>query len=145
MDDLVVINRPVQDVFAFVTDHSNDKYWKPFVTESIRITPDPLAVGTRFKITTTAWRYRRSGEVEILDYKPYHSFTYRGNDRLFPFVGQLFFSETPEGTALHGQVEFQAQGIWKLFSLFLLLFFRSQSKRTFTHLKYVMEGQGKGS
>ena len=139
MDDLVIINRPIQEVFAFVTDHANDKLWKPFVTESRKISTDPIGVGTRFEIVTVAWGYRRSGEVEILAYEPYSSFIYKGHDKLFPFVGQLWFSTVLSGTQIHGNVEFQAHGVWKLLAPFPLMFFRSQTKRTFARLKQVLE------
>jgi hypothetical protein len=141
MSDLITIHRPLKEVFGYVIDHSNDKYWKPFVTESIKITPDPIGVGTRFKITTTTRGYRRSGEVEIIEYDPYHSFAYRANDKIFPFIGQLHFSEIAAGTSLHGNVEFQAQGIWKLPQPLIVLFFHSQTKRTFARLKEVMESK----
>jgi len=139
MDDLVVINRPIQEVFAFVTDHANDKLWKPFVTESRKISTGSIGVGTRFEIVTVAWGYRRSGEVEILEYEPYSLFTYRGNDKVFPFIGQLWFSTAPSGTHIRGHVEFQAQGLWKLLSPLPLMFFRSQSRQTFARLKKVLE------
>src|SRR5678816_1039399 len=106
MDDLVIINRPIQEVFAFITDHANDKYWKPFVTESRKISAGPIGVGTRFEIVTVAGGYRRSGEVEILEYEPGRMFSYRGHDSHFPFVGQIMFLTTPSGTHLHGHVEF---------------------------------------
>jgi polyketide cyclase/dehydrase/lipid transport protein len=139
MDDLVVINRPIQEVFAFVTDHSNDKLWKPFVTESRQILSGPIGVGTRFEIVTVAGGYRRSGEVEILEYEPCSSFAYKGHDEIFPFVGRLWFSTVSSGTHIHGQVEFQTQGLWKLLAPFPLMFFRSQTKRTFARLKQILE------
>jgi len=139
MDDLVVINLPLQEVFAYVTDHANDKYWKPFITESRKISTGIIGVGTRFEIVTVAWGYRRAGEVEVLEYEPYNSYTYRGNDELFPFVATLAFSTTPSGTHIQGYVEFHAQGLWKVFTPLLLIFFRSQSKQTFAHLKQVLE------
>jgi len=139
MDDLIVINRSIQEVFAYITDHSNDKYWKPFVTESRKITEGAIGVGTRFEIVTVAWGYRRSGEVEILEYEPDQMFTYRGHDKHFPFIGQLWFSTVSSGTHIHGHVEFQAQGLWKLLALLPWLFFRSQTKRTFARLKKVIE------
>jgi hypothetical protein len=138
MDDLVVINRPIQEVFAFVTDHSNDKYWKPFVTESRKVTIGPIGVGTRFEIVTTAWGYRRAGEVEVLEYEPSHRYVYKGHDEIFPFIAELSFSETSSGTHIHGNVEFQAQGAWKLLSPLPLMFFRSQTKSTFARLKQVI-------
>jgi uncharacterized protein YndB with AHSA1/START domain len=143
MDDLIIINRPIQEVFDYLTDHSNDKHWKPFVTESRKVTTGPIGVGTRFEIVTVAGKYRRAGEVEIIAYEPDHMFAYRAHDRYFPFVSQLMFSTTPSGTRIHGHVEFQAQGVWKLLSALPLLFFRSQTKRTFFRLKQVIEGTAK--
>jgi hypothetical protein len=139
MDDLIIINRPVNEVFAFVSDHSNDKLWKPFVTESRQISMGPIGVGTRFEIVTVAGKYRRAGEVEVLEIEPPHWYVYRANDQVFPFVGRLTFSAVTSGTRIRGQVEFQAQGIWKLLSPLPRLFFRSQTKRTFLRLKKVIE------
>ncbi len=139
MDDLVIINRPIQEVFVYVTNHANDKYWKPFVTESRQISAGAIGVGTRFEIVTVAWGYHRAGEVEVLVYEPYSSYVYRSNDNLLPFVAQLSFSSTSSGTHIQGRVKFHAQGLWKLFTPFLSIFFRSQSKQTFARLKQIME------
>ncbi len=142
MDDLVIFNRPIQEVFAFVADHANDKLWKPFVTESRKISAGEIGVGTQFEIVTVAWGYRRAGVVEILEYEPYRSYAYKANDPIYPFIARLAFSEIPSGTQIHGQVEFQAKGVWKLFTPLFLTFIRSQSKQTFNRLKQIME-QGK--
>src|SRR4030095_13176109 len=140
MNDLIIINRPIQEVFAFVTDHANDKLWKPFVTESRQISTGAIGVGKRFEIVTVAWNYRRAGEVEVLEYEPYHLYIYRGNDKLFPFVAKLSFSSVASGTLIHdGNVRFHAKGFWKVFEPLILVFFRSQSKSTFNRLKEVME------
>jgi len=142
MARLITINRPLQEVFGYLTDHSNDKYWKPFVTESIKLTPDPIGIGTRFKITTTAWGYRRSGEVEILEYEPFHSFAYRVSDPIYPFTARITFSETPIGTQFSGQVEFHTKGFWKLLVPLFLMFIRIQEKQTFNQLKQILEHTG---
>ena len=139
MDDLITINRPLKEVFDYLVDHSKDKYWKPFVTESIKITSEPIGVGARFKITTTVWGYRHSGEVEIVEYDPSHAFAYRAHDPILSFVARHILSETPSGTQIRGQVEFHANGLWKLFVPLFSIFIRSQSKQTFNHLKKIME------
>jgi len=139
MDDLIVINRPLQEVFDYLIDHSNDKYWKPFVTESRKVTADPIDVGTRFEIIITTWGYRRSGEVEIVECEPYRSFAYKAHDPIYPFVARNMFSETPAGTQIRGQVEFQATGFWKLFTPLFLLFIRIQLKQTFNRLRQILE------
>ena len=139
MDNLIMINRPIQEVFAFVTDHANDKYWKPFVTESRQITPGVIGVGTRFEIATVAWNYRRVGEVEVLEYEPYGFYVYRAHDKIYPFIAQLSFAEKGSGTQIWGNVEFQAKSLWKLFTPLFLMFIRRQSKQTFNRLKQVIE------
>ena len=139
MDDLTTINCPIQDVFAFVTDHANDKRWKPFVTESRKISPGLIGKGTLFEIAVTTWNQRFAGQVEILEYEPYHWYVYRSNSQPFPFVAQLEFSSNSSGTHIRGHVQFQAKGLWKVFTPLFLLFFRSQTKQTFARLKTVIE------
>ncbi len=139
MDDLVTIQRPIQEVFAFITDHANDKLWKPFVTESRQISVGSIGVGTRFEIVTTAWGYRRSGEVEIVECEPYCSFAYKAHDPIYPFVARSMFSETSAGTQIRGEVEFQATGLWKLFTPLFLLVIHTQSKQTFKRLQQILE------
>ena len=145
MDDLIIINRPIQEVFDYLTDHSNDKHWKPFVTESRKVTTGSIGVGTRFEIVVMAWGYRRAGEVEIVEYQPYRSFAYRANDPIYPFIARSTFSETPSGTQILGQVEFQTKGLWKLFTPLFLLFIRSQFRQTFNRLKQILEQTEEGS
>jgi len=144
MDDLITIDRPVQEVFAYVADHANDKYWKPFVTESRQVTAGPIGVGTRFEIVAVAWNYRKAGEVEILEYEPHSYYVYRAHDKNYPFIARLWFSESPSGsgTQLRGQVEFQARGLWKALTPLFLMFIRRQSKQTFARLKRVIESSG---
>jgi len=139
MDDLVVINLPIQEVFAYVTDHANDKYWKPFVTESRQISTGPIGVGTLFEVVIITLNRRIAGQVEVLEYEPYRWYVYRSNSQLFAFTGQLLFSTVASGTHIQGHVNFHAQGLWKLFTPFLAIFFRGQSKQTFAHLKQIME------
>jgi len=139
MDDLVIINLPIQEVFAYVTDHANDKYWKPFVTESRQISTGPIGVGTLFEVVIVTLKRRIADQVEVLEYEPYRWYVYRSNSPLFAFTGQLSFSTVASGTHIQGQVKFHAQGLWKLFTPFLAIFFRSQSKQTFAHLKQIME------
>ena len=144
MDDLITIDRPIQEVFAYITDHANDKYWKPFVTESRQISPGPIGVGTRFEIVTVAWSYHHAGEVEVLEYEPHSYYVYRAHDKIFSFIARLWFSESPSasGTHMRGQVEFQAKGVGKALAPLFRMFMGSQSKQTFARLKQVIESSG---
>ena len=139
MDDLVIIHLPIQEVFAYVTDHANDKYWKPFVTESRKISAGPIGVGTLFEVVVVTLKRRIADQVEVLEYEPSHWYVYSSNNPLFAFTAQLSVSTVASGTHIQGHVNFHARGVWKLFTPFLAMFFRSQSKQTFARLKQVME------
>ena len=129
VDDLVDINLPIQEVFAYVTDHANDIYWKPFVTESRQISAGPIGVDTLLEVVIVTLKRHIADQAEVLEYEPYHWYVYRSNSQLFAFTGQLSFSTVASGTHIQGQVKFHVQGLWKLFTPFLAIFFRSQSSR----------------
>jgi len=140
MDDLVTINRPIQDVFNFVADHSNDRLWKPFVTTSKQISAGPVGVGAQFEIGMIVGSRYRASIVEIVEYEPYKWYVYKsGAQPLFTFIAHLAFASVASGTAVRGHVEFQARGLWRWVVPFIRVFFKSQEKRTFYQLKKVME------
>jgi len=45
----VVIDRPIEEVFAFVTDQTNTPRWQAGLVELERTTPGPIGVGTKHK------------------------------------------------------------------------------------------------
>ena len=141
MNALVTINRPIEEVFEFVTDQANSKLYKPFVTESRKITEGPIGVGTRFVEGIDFGKRHYTGIVEILEYRPFEWWVYRTRDEPYPF--SLFvkgsFEPTATGTLLRGQVNFEGYGAWKLLTPLVRLFFKSQERRSFSKLKEVME------
>lgn len=139
MDDLVTINRPVQEVFEFAANHANDKLWKPFVTTSRQISAGHIGVGTQFEVGMVIWNRYRGSIVEIVEYEPNQWYVYKSRAQPFPFIAHLSFTPVAEGTAVRGYVEFQAQGLWRWFSPFVRIFFKSQEKHTFAQLKKVLE------
>jgi len=142
MNDLLIINRPIQEVFEFITNQSNAKLWKPFVTESRQITDGQIGAGTQFVEGIDVWNRHFAGIVEILEYQPPHRFVYKTREEPYPFsfVAQMSFEETPSGTIVHGNVEFQGHGwFWNQFTPLIRLIFKSQEKKSFHHLKQVIE------
>ena len=48
-EDSVVIDRPIDEVFAYVADTTNDPTWHTTVVEGRRITSEPVGLGTTFE------------------------------------------------------------------------------------------------
>lgn len=66
----VVIDRPVGDVFAFVSDQTNAPRWQRGLTELNRSSTGPIGVGTRHTFVRTLMGRRMDGSNEYTDYEP---------------------------------------------------------------------------
>jgi carbon monoxide dehydrogenase subunit G len=65
----VVINQPVERVFAFVSDFENDPLWSG-VAEVRRISPDPLGAGTTFQLRQRFLGRHLDVVLEVIRYEP---------------------------------------------------------------------------
>jgi uncharacterized protein YndB with AHSA1/START domain len=66
----VVIDRPVGDVFAFVSDQTNASQWQRGLAEVNRSSTGPIGVGTRHTFVRTLMGRRMDGSNEYTDYEP---------------------------------------------------------------------------
>jgi uncharacterized protein YndB with AHSA1/START domain len=66
----VVIDRPIEDVFAFLADGENDPKFSPRVLEMAKTTPGPPAVGTRYASTVKDAGVKTKREFEYTEFVP---------------------------------------------------------------------------
>src|SRR3972149_1814733 len=94
----IVINRPVEQVFAAMADVKNQPQWDPGLLEA-RLTPDgPLSVGT--KITEARKFMGRTSENtgEVVEFEPNVRITRKSVDSPMTVVGTIAFASTQKGT-----------------------------------------------
>ena len=65
----VVINRPLEQVSAFVSDLENDPQWTPGAVMR-RTSQDPLGIGTTFQQHDRFLGRRMDLSLEVTDYEP---------------------------------------------------------------------------
>jgi uncharacterized protein YndB with AHSA1/START domain len=63
------INRPIEEVFAFLADGTNDKKFSPRVQEIEKTTDGPVGVGTIFKSTVKDAGMKSSREFELTEFE----------------------------------------------------------------------------
>ncbi len=66
----IVINAPVDKVFARIEDNERFPEWWPNMVEQKRQTPGPLAVGSKSTFTYNMLGVKTSGEIELTVYEP---------------------------------------------------------------------------
>jgi uncharacterized protein YndB with AHSA1/START domain len=66
----IVIKRPVEDVFAHVSDQTNAPHWQRGLIEVRRTTDGPMGVGTRHTFVRTFMGRRMEGSNEYTRWEP---------------------------------------------------------------------------
>jgi uncharacterized protein YndB with AHSA1/START domain len=109
----VVINRPVEQVFAFVSDLENDPPWSR-AAELCRISPGPVGVGTTFRQRDRLLGRRLELTLQVVDYEPNHKVTLQTTSRGLSFAGTRMVEPVGQGAT---RVTFvgggRAGGVWR--------------------------------
>ena len=66
----VVIDRPVEEVFAFLADGQNDKKFSPRVLEIVKKTDGPVGVGTIYTSRVKDAGLKSDREFELTEFEP---------------------------------------------------------------------------
>jgi uncharacterized protein YndB with AHSA1/START domain len=109
----LVINRPVDQVFAFFADPANDMKWRPHVKE---ISADgPIRVGSKIHQVIAGPRGRGiPADIEVTACDPAARYAFRVTAGPARPVGEYLFSPDGDGTAVTFSLHAQLSGIKKL-------------------------------
>jgi carbon monoxide dehydrogenase subunit G len=68
----VVIDRPIEEVFAFVTDPTNDSLWQAWTLETEQTSEGPIEVGSTLRSTAKMLGRRIEVTMEVTENDPPH-------------------------------------------------------------------------
>src|SRR5947209_1677759 len=66
----LVINRPLDEVFAVAGNPNNDSQWGSLIVESRQVSTGPLCMGTTFQQTAAILGGQFTANLEVTAYKP---------------------------------------------------------------------------
>jgi uncharacterized membrane protein len=114
VDVSIVINRPVETVFAFMTDHRNDVRWQDGLLE-VRQTPNgPADVGTLVTEVRKFMGRRIETTGEITELIPNVKSVRRTVNGPMEVNGYLAFESVSGGTRVTHHMEMQTKGFFTL-------------------------------
>ena len=95
----ITIRRPIEDVFAILTDVENTGKWFPGNVEEHWTSPSPHGVGsTRHAVVTMLGR-RTENDAVTTEYQPPYRAAMKGTSPNAPFLVTLRFVPDPTGRA----------------------------------------------
>jgi uncharacterized membrane protein len=110
----ITIHRPVQEVFDFVLDGTNNQLWRPAVTDIKPLTGKPYGVGSAFKQGLKGPGGRIDGDYQITECRPNQVIKFQVNAGPARPTGTYQFESDGTSTTVTFVLDFQPKGLAKL-------------------------------
>lgn len=137
----LVINRPVEEVFAFVSNSENLPRWRSSSLEVKKISEGPLSVGGTFSCRFTFLGRQFDGNIVVTAHEPNRLYVSKIAGGPFPLESRYLFESVTDGTHVNFVAEGEPGGFFKLAEPLVV----SMARRAFTtdlqNLKEMLEAQ----
>ena len=111
----VIINRPIELVFAFMTDIDNLSKWIPAVVKSEKSSPGPIGVGTTEREVFRSFFLLRGENTSVVtEYQPNKKIAWKTTSSLFPPWETTYnFESVESGTKVTYILLWELKGLYK--------------------------------
>ena len=134
-----VINRPVEEVFAFASNPENITKWSSLSREVKITSAGPIGVGTTYRSVVAFLGRRIEGETEITEYEPNRSFAEKSKSGPFPIENRTTFERVDGGTRVNFTTVAEPGGFFKLAEPVLVGMIKRQFEADFANVKDLLE------
>jgi carbon monoxide dehydrogenase subunit G len=139
LDLSTLVDRPMPDVFTFLSNPLNLPKWQSMVASIEQVTPGAVGVGSKYKVTAEMMGRKIDGLMEVTTFAPPDKFGF--TNQAGPMQVNITITLKPVGTgakiALHA--EGNPGGVFKVAEGLLANQVKSQMEANLVRLKSVLE------
>jgi Polyketide cyclase / dehydrase and lipid transport len=135
----MTICRPVETVFDYAANQSNEPTYNPRMIASKKIGEGPVGVGTHFRATVLAGRRPLDMDIEVTEYDRPSRFGTHTAMSSADVSGVLTFRPSGADTLMSWSWDVRPKGVARFFSPLVALMGRRQEKVCWAGLKRVLE------
>jgi hypothetical protein len=135
----ILIDRPVEAVFDYVADQSNEPQYNPAMVRAEKITPGPVRQGTQFRSAVTSMGRTADMLIECTDYDRPACFSTATTMRQVDITYTLRFDPTGTATGMSWSGQVRAKGAFKLLGPLITWLGSRQEQRNWASLKKHLE------
>jgi uncharacterized membrane protein len=141
IETTIDIQRPVEVVFAYVTDPRNGPQWQGAIQQA-HVTPDgPPTVGTRVTQVVSFLGVKLEPTNEITALEPNRYFSFKGRAGPAALEATIRFEAMGVGTRLSATFQVEPGGLFKVAGPLFASQFKKQSEADLQRLKALLEAQ----
>ena len=137
----IVVNRPVGEVFQFISVNDNALQWQPGLLET-RITHDVQGVGKAWIDVVQFLGRRMEIPFRLTDWQPNRKLAFQSTGGPIPMQGSYAFEAAGDGTQVTFLLTGEPGGFFKLAEPVLMQILQRQWQTNLANLKDVLEAQG---
>lgn len=138
--DKITINRPISEVFEFITDFSNGPKMNEDIINVEKLTEGPVRIGSKFKETRVIRGRNAEAAIEVVKYNPSEEFSAQSVSNGLIVTYHYQMSEVTDGTTVSFQCEVKTSGIiMALTKPFLIKILKQEDGDHLKDIKRVIE------
>jgi uncharacterized protein YndB with AHSA1/START domain len=138
-DGSTTIKRPIEDVFAVLSDFSNGSRWAAGVAEpAVKTSDGPIGVGTTWRGSNKAMGRKFEIDVRYTEYEPDRRIVFT-TTKPFPVTVTVKVEPVGGGTRVTQTVEGQPGGFFKLAEPLVVKMTKRQFQNDLDNLRDLME------
>jgi uncharacterized protein YndB with AHSA1/START domain len=134
----VTVDRPLADVFAYLSDFTTTNEWDPGTVKTVRTSGDG-GVGTAYR-NTSKFAGRETELTYVVErLVPLQELALRGENKTVVAHDTMTFRETPTGTEVNYLAEFEFKGLAKYLAPLLAPAFKKLGDEAEVGMKRALE------
>jgi uncharacterized membrane protein len=138
IETTTVINRPVEEVFAVLSNVENNPKWSSAFLEVKKTSQGPIGVGTTWRGVGKFLGKRTEVELEATEHEPNRKLAHKSTSP-FPVNQQMTFENVNGGTRVSVRFEAEPGGFFKLAEPLLASMIKRNIEGELANLKDLME------
>ncbi|MEM7125341.1 MAG: SRPBCC family protein [Chloroflexota bacterium] len=136
----IIINRPIDQVFAFVTDLQNETRWQPEI-KSVTL-EGPLQIGSTFREARVTFGRTFDWHFRITELDPPNRITIDTISGTARYRGSRIFEAMADGTKVTEVGELEMPRLFRVFDPLLSQLSQWPLRRAYSRLKRLIEAEG---
>ena len=139
VEHTLVINRPVEEVFALVTDVESFPRWTESIIEAVKTSEGPVELGTTCRIVNKAMGRQLDHSFVVTQYELNKVYAVKSTAGPFPMEMCYTVESVEGGTRLHVESEADPRGAMRLAGPMLNRMLKKQITADHANLKALLE------
>ena len=135
----ITIARPIEDVFAVLTDVERTGTWFPWDVAEHWTSPPPHGLGSTRHAVARMFGRRSENDAVVTEYDPPHRAAILGTSSNAPVLGELDFVRTGDGTTVTVTTDIMLRGAGRLVAPVVSWFYGRAWSRGLANLTQLME------